>query len=149
MTVKEAETIVKAYSAYFAELNGKIDHKNGPWVFSSSELPWSPAKIKYAFFVFVEDLVKSGDIDTWFENIKFVYSTIDGLFKDNADSFNEDLTKLWAQLSQLKSEEQIEAARVQFQANHHGTNDRTPDDNLAGSIEIHNFVVDIQDNWRK
>ena len=51
MTIKEAESIVRAYSAHFAELNDKKGIDKSPWVFSSFDLPWSPAKLKYALLL--------------------------------------------------------------------------------------------------
>lgn len=152
MTVKEAESIVRAYSAHFAEFNEKKNFEKGPWVFSSFDLPWSPAKLKYAFFVFTEDLVKTGEIDERYDAIRVVYSSIDGTFKEEADKINEDLTKHFAYLDNLdsndpSSKQKATIADIRFRAEHDGIKPRSPDYNHAGGIEIHNFIVDIQGKY--
>lgn len=152
MTAKEAEAIVRAYSAYFAEFNEKKDIENSPWVFSSLDLPWSPAKLKYAFYVFTEDLVKSGEIDERYDMIRVVYSSIDGTFKEEADKINADLTKHFAYLDNLDkndptSKQKATIADIRFRAEHDGIKPHSPDDNHAGEIEIHNFIVDIQGKY--
>ena len=152
MTIKEAESIVRAYSAHFAELNDKKGIDKSPWVFSSFDLPWSPAKLKYAFFVFTEDLVKTGEIDERYDMIRVVYSSIDGTFKEEADKINEDLTKHFAYLDNLdkndpSSKQKATIADIRFRAEHDGINPDLPDNNHAGEIEIHNFIVDIQGKY--
>ncbi len=154
MTVKEAESIVKAYSAHFVEFNEKKDLDNGPWVFSSFDLPWSPAKLKYAFFVFTEYLVKSGQIDEYYENIRVVCSSIDGTFKEEADKINKDLVSHFAYLDNLSkddpsSKQKATIADIRFRADHDGISPHLPDSNHAGEIEIHNFIVDIRGKFAK
>lgn len=154
MTVKEAEKIVRAYSAYFAEHTDKIDWKNGPWVFPSLDLPWSPAKLKYAFYVYTEDLVKTGEIDEFYEMIRTVYGSIDGTFKEEADKINQDLIAHFAYLDKLSkndpsSKQKATIADIKFRAEHDGIKPHSPDNNHAGEIEIHNFIVDVQGKFAK
>jgi len=156
MTVKEAESIVKAYSAYFADHNDKKDLDNGPRVFSSFDLPWSPAKIKYAFFMYVEHLVKANQIDeTLHSQLRVVYSSIDGTFKEEADKINDALLQYDQKVHQITSEDsansakKIELEKMKFMAKYDGINPDIPDDNHAGEIELHNFIVDIQGNFAK
>ena len=153
MTIKEAELIVRKYSAYFTEYNDKKD-LNGPWVFSSFDLPWSPAKLKYAFYVFTEDLVKTGQIDEYYDMIRAVYGSIDGTFKEEAEKINEDLTKHFAYLDKLdmndpSSEQKATLVDIRFKAEHDGINPSLPDSNHAGEIEIHNYIVDAQGKFAK
>lgn len=153
MTIKEAESVVRKYSAYFAEYNEKKD-LDGPWVFSSFDLPWAPAKLKYAFYVFTEDLVKTGHIDEYYEMIRIVYGSIDGTFKEEADKINTDLTKHFDYLNKLdkddpSSKQKATLADIRFRAEHDGINPNLPDDNHAGEVEIHNFIVDVQGKFAK
>lgn len=154
MTIQEAESIVRAYSAYFAEFNDKKGIDNSPWVFSLFDLPWSPAKLKYAFFVFTEDLIKTGEIDERYDMIRVVYSSIDGTFKEDADKINKDLAEHFAYLDSLDkddptSKQKAKIADIRFRAEHDGMNPDLPDNNHAGEIEIHNFIVDVQGNYTK
>lgn len=155
MTVKEAESIVKAYSAHFADFNDKKDLDNGPRVFSSFDLPWSPAKLKYAFFVFTEYLVKSGQIDEWHSHIRVVYSSIDGTFKEEAAEINDALLRYGRKVRQIAEEDpdnpakKIAIEKMKFKAKYDGINPDLPDRNQAGEIEIHNFIVDVQGKFAK
>jgi len=151
MTVKEAESIVRSYSDHFAEYNDKKS-LDGPWVFSSFDLPWSPAKLKYAFYVFAEHLVKSGQIEDYYDRIRIVFGTIDGTFKEEADKINKDLSKHFAYLANLvkddpSSKQKATIADIRFRADHDGIKPHSPDDNHAGEIEIHNFIVDVKGKY--
>lgn len=144
MTVAEAESICRAYGSFFANINEMKDYDKGTCVFSSFDLPWSPAKLKYAFFVFAEDLVKHGEIDEHFDTLKLMYGTIDGTFKEEADKINEDIIRI----NGIEDPVKQKAEELKFEAKY-GTSSSRPDNNLAGSIEFHNFIADLHGNFAK
>ena len=150
MTIKEADSIIRAYCAYFVERNEMKDWEKGPQVFSSHELLWSPAKLKYAFFVLAEQLVRTNQINENYDYLRHMYSTIDGTFKEDADEINEALLLYNQRVRQLQSEESpnshklIELEDIKFRAKYEGVNPDLPDVNHAGEIEFHNFIADIR-----
>ncbi len=144
MTAEEAESICRTYGSFFANINKMKDYDKGIYVFSSSDLPWSPARLKYAFFVFAEDLVKHGEIDNHFDTLKLMYGTIDGTFKEEVDKINEDIVRL----DTIKDPAEQKAEELKFEAKY-GISSSRPDNNLAGSIEFHNFIADFHGNFVK
>lgn len=144
MTIKEAELIVQAYGSFFANINEMKNAQEGVYVFSSFDLPWSPAKLKYAFLTLAEDMAKQGEIDEHFDTLKIMYGTIDGTFREEAGAINEDLIKI----ENMKDVAKQELEELKFQAKY-GISSRVPDDGLVGEMEFHNFIADLHGNFAK
>lgn len=153
MTISEAEKIVQQYSAYYVECNEKKNWETGPQIFSSFELPYSSAKIKFAFLAVVEHLVKTGIIDRSYDQLRMVYSSIDGTFKENAEEINSALLEYDRRIKQLTTAKPVnlhallELEELKFKAKYDGINPDLPDANHFGEVELHNFIVDLESNW--
>ncbi len=131
MNPQEAEKIINQYGALIANApKGKIALN----VFS---LPYSPGKIRYAFFVYVEALINEGLFDDTIKgNLELTYAMLDTKFRENDDEINEAWPK-------YKSDQ---SARDVI--------------NKCGGLsslvscpekmnEFHNFVADCYGNWGK
>jgi hypothetical protein len=146
MTIKEAETITKMYGSFFANIN-ELKYPSEDYevfVFSSFDLPWSPAKLKYAFFTVAEDMVDNNEIDEHFDVLKIMYGTIDGSFKEEAQKINERMEKIL----KIKNTVKQEAEALKFEAEF-GISSRNPDSGLSGEVEFQNFIADLYGNFAK
>ena len=123
MTPNQAEKIVKEFGDILS--NKKSIYED------VRQLPHSPAMIKYAFFVYVQSLVKDNLLnEDIFDNLKTTYAAIDIHFVENPDKANRN----YSDLKSGSIEDKIEAFNL-----------ISP---LEKSTEFHNFVVDCEGGWK-
>ena len=132
MTPEEAENIVNAYGGIIANI------PTGDRVQDVLSLPYSPARIRYAFFVYTEALIKQGLFnDDLKQNLETTYALLDTRFIEG------DVAKL---NKALRLYAKNEKARDYVNANG-GLAVGMP--STARMVEYHNFVVDCYGNWGK
>lgn len=131
MTPAEAEKVINQYGAAIASIEENAIVQD---VFS---LPYSPAKIRYAYFVYVEALIQQGILtDKIAGDLSQTYAMIDSRFVEEAAEIN----KAWPQYASS------EAAR-EIINKHGGLTALMP--STKKMIEFHNYIADCQGNWRK
>lgn len=98
MTPEEAEQIVRDYGGAVASL------KEGDAVLSTSALPYSKPRIRYAFYMYIEELVKINALDqSHVDALVQTYAMLNTRFQDDADKINQ-LHKQYAKDEKAREE---------------------------------------------
>ena len=131
MTGEAAEKIINEYGGVIASI------KDGDHVQDVFSLPYSPAKIRYAYFVYTEELINEGLFnEDIYNNLTTTYAMIDTRFVEDPDEIN----KAW--LKYGKDEKATEFLRDKG-----GLSAFMP--SLEKMVEYQNFVADCHGNWGK
>ena len=129
MKPEDAEKIINAYGGVIASIN------NGDYVQDVFALPYSPGRIRYAYFVYTEALIKDGLFTNEIDNtLCTTYAMIDTRFVENPDELNKAL-KIYAE---------NEDAR-ELVNKYGGLAATLP--SLEKMTEYNNFVADCFGNW--
>jgi uncharacterized UPF0160 family protein len=131
MNPGEAEKIINDYGRTIASI------KKGDHVQDVFALPYSPGKIRYAFFVYTEALIEQGLFtDEIKNNLSTTYAMLNTRFVENPDEINEA----------MKSYGKDEKAR-EIINKYGGLTAFMP--SIEKMTEYHNFVADYHGNWGK
>lgn len=129
MDIEEAETIYAAYAQSFKDL------AKGEIVQPSSDLPCSPARIRFALLVLAKHYVDNGVHEQkYYEDLEMKYALLHARFRENADRLN----------SALRSYSRSEKARAYIKQNG-GPESFIPSVEDMG--EFHNFIADCMGNY--
>jgi len=131
MTPEEAEKIIRDFGAIIANI------PKGYNVQDVFKLPYSPGRIRYAYFVYTEALIKEGLFNDEIRNrLVITYASIDTLFIEESEKLNKAL-RLYE-----KSEKAREYAKTRG-----GLTAGLP--SVEKMTEYNNFVADCYGNWGK
>jgi hypothetical protein len=125
----EAEKIINEYGGYIASI------KEGDKVQDIFSLPYSPGRIRYAFFVYTEALIKEDLFnDETFNNLQLTYAMLDSRFVEDSQKLNKAL-RVYAK---------NEKAR-EYVNSRGGLTATIP--SVEKMNEYNNFVADCYGNW--
>lgn len=131
MTGEVAENILNQYGGVIASC------PKGDIVQSVFDLPYSPGRIRYAHFVYIEALIEqelfTEDIG---ENLKNTYAMLDSRFVENADEINHAF-KSYAKDKKSRQIIEENGGLASFMPS------------LQKINELHNFIADCFGNWHK
>jgi hypothetical protein len=130
MTHLEAENIIIAYSKAI-----KTNLRPNAIVQSISELPYSPAKIKYAHLLYAEYLVKENILTKELgDSLISSYASISTIFVEDPESINKRYRNYLKELNQgtILKDFNLSAYTV------------SPD----SETEFNNFLADCQGRWK-
>ncbi|PIR85881.1 hypothetical protein COU14_02015 [Candidatus Kaiserbacteria bacterium CG10_big_fil_rev_8_21_14_0_10_44_10] len=131
MNKYQAEKIINDYGGMIA------DTPEGDLVRDVFSLPYSPGRIRYAFFVYTEALIKEGLFNDEIENnLSMTYASLETRFVENPDKVNK------AKRLYTKSEKARE-----YLDSRGGLTAFMP--SVEKMTEYHNFVADCYGNWQK
>lgn len=129
MSPEEARKIVAAYGGVIADIADGDSYQD------INSLPNSPAMIRYAYFVYTQEVLELGKLTEDLKNsLETTYALLDTRFIDEPEKLNKAF-RLYG-----KSEK----AR-QYVNSHGGLSGPMP--SVAKMIEYHNFIVECQNNY--
>lgn len=131
MTPSEAKTIINDY----VRLIKKIDDLNGI-VISIDELPYSVGKIKYAHFVYAEELIKQNQLTKIIgDQLIETYGYINKFFVENPEDINLEYRKYLSDLDKkiISNNPHVILAEIA----------------LANNIEFNNFLAECETYYLK
>ncbi|GEM_PF-6312111 len=168
MTLTEAEKITADFGIFFANRRGSLavlengttaDGYEGVPYFSVWDLPYSPARIKYAILFRAEYAFTHGymdfippydDRENDAENIKnppignILYNgyKLLSFFVENAYEINKERLAI----DSIEDAQRQRVAIIKFEAKYK-VDFRLPDDDILG-VEFQNFLADLQSTWQ-
>lgn len=130
MNGEQAEKIINQYGAVIASC------PKGNIVQSVFDLPFSPGKIRYAHFVYVQALIEQELFtDEIGENLKSTYAMLDSRFVENPDEINKAFKKYASDKTAQKVINE-NGGLESFMPSYKKMN------------EFHNFIADCYGNWK-
>lgn len=130
MSGEEAEKVINQYGAVIASC------PKSDIVQSVFDLPYSPGRIRYAHFVYVQELIEQELFTKEIgENLKSTYAMIDSRFVENADEIN----KAFRKYSTDKNAQKViddNGGLASFMPSYKKMN------------EFHNFIADCYGKWK-
>lgn len=168
MTINDAENIIADFGDFYAEKRGSLqvladgtiadDYEDIPY-FSVWDLPYSPAKIKYAILLKAEHAIKNGYMDfippgdEREESVTLKTQPIGNVLKSGygllgdfvEDSYeiNNRIREIW----QIEDVRKRDVEKIKFEAKFK-VNFGAPD-HYELEVEFQNFLADLHNNWRK
>lgn len=131
MTPTEAEKIINDYWKSFKNLPISIMQP-------ISDLPYSPGKIRYAHFIYGEELLKQDFLTRDISNkLSSSYADIHDKFVEDPKPINEQFKKY---IKNLKN--------GIIDKNYQSLNIKRLEEKLSWEIEYNNFLADCQGNYR-
>jgi hypothetical protein len=131
MTGEEAEKIINVYGGLIANM------PKGDRVQDVFSLPYSPARIRYAYYVYTEELINRGLFDDDIkQNLESTYALIDSRFIEA-----DDINRLNKALRLYPKDEKAKA----YVDKHGGFTVGLP--STEKMVEYHNFVADCYGSW--
>jgi hypothetical protein len=138
--ISESEQIVKLYGKAITEL------REGDVVQPITDLPCSPAKIKFAFFVLTKHLIDKGALSAQLaEDFVRAYAIINSRFQEQADEINREHKQIF-----YNSKSDIINKMKEFEEKYSLENGCQPGlASVKALLEFHNFIADCQGNYCK
>lgn len=141
MTINEAQQIVSEVG----KLMSNPPEGDSRLVHPITVLPCSPAKVKFAFFLTTEHLIKEEALSSQqAEALISIYASINTAFREQADEINNEYRKILKEINRGKTES-LEGFKLKYNLE----SALSPSSlSLQSQIEFHNYIADCQNNYQ-